>query len=205
MIQLCKRFSALLALSVFIAPQFLFALDWPQFRGPERTGVSRETGLLQAWPEGGPKQVWLSRDIGLGYSGPAIADGKVFILGASENKEYIFCLDEKTGKVLWKTSLGGMLENAWGNGPRGTPTVDGDYVYAMSGLGNVVCASVTDGKIKWSKTMKSLGGNIQKWGYTESVLVDGDLVLCTPGGNKGTMAALDKRSGKLVWQSRDWE
>ena len=192
-------------MALYLAPECLFASDWPQFRGPDRNDVSTETGLLQNWPEGGPAQVWLSRDVGLGYSGPAIVDGKIFTLGAKGNKEFIICLDEKSGKVLWETSIGPMLENAWGNGPRGTPTVDGDYVYALSGQGNLVCASVSDGKAKWNKTMKSLGGEIQKWGYTESVLVDGDLVLCTPGGNKGTMAALNKMTGKLVWQSREWE
>jgi outer membrane protein assembly factor BamB len=203
---LLNKFSSSFCLmALYLMPECLSASDWPQFRGPDRNDVSKETGLLREWPDGGPEQVWLSREVGLGYSGPAIVDGKIFTLGAKGNKEFIICLDEKSGKVLWETSIGPMLENAWGNGPRGTPTVDGDYVYALSGQGNLVCASISDGKAKWNKTMKSLGGEIQKWGYTESVLVDGDLVLCTPGGNKGTMAALNKMTGKLVWQSSEWE
>lgn len=199
----CLCLSCLLALC--FASLKVHALDWPQFRGPDRTGVSRETGLLKEWPASGPKQVWLSKDLGLGYSGPAVMGGKIFIMGAKKNKEYLFCLDEKSGATLWSTSLGSVFDSAWGNGPRGTPSVDGDRVYAMSGQGQLVCASVADGKLKWKKTMKSLGGIIQKWGYTESVLVEGNLVLCTPGGKKGTMAALDKMTGKLVWQSADWQ
>jgi outer membrane protein assembly factor BamB len=199
-----KFSSSLCLLALCFEPQKIFASDWPQFQGADRTARSNETGLLKEWPEAGPKQVWLSRDVGLGYSGPAVVGGRIFILGAKGKKEFLFCLDEKSGKTLWSTSLGGKLENAWGDGPRGTPSVDGDRVYALSGEGNLVCASTADGKVKWRKTMESLGGNIQKWGYTESVLVDGDIVLCTPGGDKGTVAALNKMTGKLVWQSKDW-
>jgi outer membrane protein assembly factor BamB len=190
---------------LFFTLQRTEAVDWPQFRGPDRTGVSSEAGLLQEWPAGGPSQLWLSRDVGLGYSGPAIVGGKVFIMGARKNKEYLICLDEESGATLWSTSMGSKFGSPWGDGPRGTPTVDGDRVYGMSARGLLVCAFVSDGKIKWKKTMKSLGGVIQKWGYTESVLVDGAHVLCTPGGKKGTVAALDKLTGKRVWQSGDWQ
>ena len=201
-----NRISFTLCLLILSAAvQSLFAGDWPQFRGSDRSGRSAETGLLQAWPENGPKQAWLSRDIGLGYSGPAIADGKLFILGAKNRDEFLFCLDEQSGKTLWSIEVGKVFKNNWGDGPRATPTVSGDYVYAMSAQGNLVCASVSNGKVLWKTTMKSLGGSTPNWGYTESVLVDGDLVLCTPGGRKGTMAALDKMTGKRVWQSKDWK
>jgi outer membrane protein assembly factor BamB len=205
MIQLNKSLFVSFLLMVGFAIQGAYSADWPQFRGPDRNGVSGEADLLDEWPAGGPKQVWLTQDVGLGYSGPAVADGKIFIMGAKKNKEYLFCLDEATGETLWSTSMGKKLENAWGDGPRGTPSVDGDRVYAMSGPGLLICASVTDGKILWKKTMESLGGVLQKWGYTESVLIDGDLVICTPGGEKGTIAALDKMSGKRVWQTEDWQ
>ena len=181
------------------------AADWPQFRGADRSGRSQETNLLQTWKGSGPEQAWLSEDIGLGYSGPAIVDGKVFVLGTKKRDEYLFCLDEESGKILWSTEIANLLTNNWGDGPRGTPAVDGDRVYAMSGQGTLVCAAVADGKVLWRKTMKSLGGKLQKWGYTESVLIDGDRVLCTPGGNKGTMAALNKHTGKLIWQSKEWK
>lgn len=196
--------STICLLALCLVPQSLFSADWPQFRGPDRSYSSNETGLLKKWPEGGPKQVWLSRDAGLGYSGPAVVDGKIFIMGAKEKEEFLMCLDETSGKTLWSTSVGDYLENDWGNGPRSTPTVDGDRVYVMTGQGQVTCLSTADGSSKWSKSLQKLGGEVPKWGYSESPLVDGDLVLCTPGGEKGTMAALNKMTGKLVWQSKDW-
>ncbi len=197
--------AALLLSLVALAPVSLRAagLDWPQWRGPDRTDVSKETGLLKTWPEGGPKRVWLFENAGSGYSAPAIVGGKYFTLGTRDGSEILLVLDANTGKELWTAKLGKVLDNDWGNGPRGTPTVDGDRVYALSGTGILSSVGVADGKVHWQTTMKSLGGEIPKWGYTESVLVDGDVVLCTPGGPKGTVAALDKKTGKVKWQSQD--
>ncbi|MEO5957838.1 MAG: PQQ-binding-like beta-propeller repeat protein, partial [Opitutaceae bacterium] len=179
------------------------AFDWPQWRGPDRTDVSKETGLLKTWPAGGPKRVWLFRNAGSGYSGPAIVNGKLFTLGTRGRNEILLALDANTGAELWTASLGPILDNNWGDGPRGTPAVDGDRVYALSGPGNLVCASVADGKILWRVTMSSLGGDEPNWGYTESVLVNGAHVLCTPGGRRDTVAALDKMTGKVAWQSKE--
>lgn len=178
--------------------------DWPQWRGPDRTDVSTETGLLKSWPEGGPKRAWLFENAGHGYSGPSISKGKYFALGTRDGSEILLVLDANTGKELWTAKLGGILKNDWGDGPRGTPTVDGDRVYSLSGAGNLVCASATDGKVLWQTSMNDLGGKVPQWGYTESVLVDGDQVVCTPGGSKGAIAALDKITGKLVWQSKEF-
>ena len=180
------------------------ASDWPQWRGPDRTDVSRETGLLKEWPEGGPKRVWMFENAGLGYSGPAISGGKLFTIGTRDNQEVLLALDAVKGQELWVTPLSGVLKNGWGDGPRGTPTVDGGMVYALSGEGNLVCAQVADGKKVWEKTMKSFGGNKPDWGFTESPLVEGGQVLCTPGGSKGAIVALDKKDGKLLWQSTDF-
>ena len=179
----------------------LIAGDWPQWRGPSRTGLSTETGLLKAWPASGPKQLWLFRNAGKGYSGPAIAKGQLFTLGTRENKEILLCLDAKAGRETWATPIGTILDNNWGDGPRGTPTVDGDRVYALSGSGDLVCARVTDGRILWQASMNDLGGKTPGWGFTESVLVDGDMVICTPGGSKGALAALNKTTGQVVWRS----
>lgn len=179
--------------------------DWPQWRGPDRSDVSKETGLLKAWPAGGPKRVWLFENAGSGYSGPAIAGGKYFTLGTRNKKEILLVLDANTGKELWTADLGDVLPNDWGNGPRGTPAVDGDRVFAISGVGDVVCVNLGDGKVVWKTSMTALGGKRPNWGYTESVLVDGNRVLCTPGGDKGAVAALDKASGKLIWQSADFK
>ncbi len=178
--------------------------DWPQWRGSDRTGVSKETGLLTTWAASGPKRVWLYEKAGSGYSAPAIVAGKFYTVGTRANQEVLLVLDANTGKELWTANLGAILDNDWGDGPRGSPTVDGDRVFALSGTGNLVCVSAADGKVLWQTTMTSLGGRKPNWGYTESVLVDGELVLCTPGGAKGTVAALDKKTGQVRWQSKEF-
>ncbi len=178
--------------------------DWPQWRGPDRTDVSKETGLLKKWPAEGPKRVWLYENAGNGYSGPAIANGKYFTIGTRDGNECVLALDANSGKELWVGKIGGELENRWGGRPRGTPTVDGDRVYAMSGKGDLACLNVADGKVIWTASMTALGGKTPTWGYTESVLVDGDKVICTPSGSKGALAALNKADGKEVWRSTDF-
>jgi outer membrane protein assembly factor BamB len=180
------------------------ASDWPQWRGPDRTDVSKETGLLKQWPEGGPKRVWLYENAGNGYSGPAIAAGKLFTMGTRDGGEILIALDANAGKEIWTAKIGPILNNGWGDGPRGTPAVDGDRVYALGGQGTLICATVADGKVLWQETMQNLGGKVPGWGYTESVLVDGSQVVCTPGGGKGAIAALDKMTGKPVWQSKEF-
>ena len=154
--------------------------DWPQWRGSNRDGISRETGLLQAWPSAGPERIWLSRDIGIGYSAPVIAKGRLFVMGTKGGKEQLFVKEAKGGKTLWRAALGGILSNNWGDGPRGAATVDGDKVYALGAKGGLICANVGDGKVNWRVEMvKDLGGKVPGWGYTESVLVDGDHVWWT--------------------------
>jgi outer membrane protein assembly factor BamB len=178
--------------------------DWPQWRGPHRDDVSKETGLLKSWPESGPKRVWLYTNAGNSYSGPAIVSGKLYTMGTRDNSEIALALDANTGKEIWATPIGGVLENNWGGGPRGTPTVDGGNVFLLTGKGDLACLNASDGKIIWQKTMSSLGGNVPGWGYTESVLVDGDRVVCTPGGSKGAIAALDRKTGEVLWQTKEF-
>ncbi|MBI5766669.1 MAG: PQQ-like beta-propeller repeat protein [Verrucomicrobia bacterium] len=177
-------------------------LDWPQWRGPDRTDVSKETGLLKSWPAEGPKRLWLFENAGHGYSGAAIAGGKYFTVGTRDGAEILLVLDAATGKELSTAKLGAVLDNDWGDGPRGTPAIDGDRAYAMTGIGELVCVNVADSKVRWKASMTELGGKRPNWGYTESPLVDGNKVLCTPGGAKGTMVALDKLTGKVIWQSK---
>lgn len=184
-------------------PAALSAKDWPQWRGPDRTDVSTETGLLKSWPAGGPKQVWLFKNAGQGYSSFAIAAGKLYTLGTRDGAEILLALDAATGAELWTAKLGSVLSNGWGDGPRGTPSVDGDRVYALSGPGNLVCADAKTGKTLWEQSLTALGGKVPNWGYTESVLVHGNHVYATPGGAKGIVAAFDKATGKLAWQSKD--
>ena len=178
--------------------------DWPQWRGPDRTDSSTEKGLLKSWPKEGPKRRWLFEGAGLGYSGPAIVKDRLYTLGIRDGAEHLIALDVNEGKELWAVKLGEALKNDWGDGPRGTPCVEGDFVYALSGPGKLVCAQVADGKIVWEKSMKEFGGSRPGWGYTESVLVDGDNVVCTPGGPKGAILALKKKTGDTVWQTQDF-
>jgi len=176
---------------------------WPQWRGPNRDDISRETRLLQSWPEGGPKQLWSSNDCGIGYSGPAIVGDRMYILGSRDGTEMLLCLDVKTGDEQWSASIGPERESNWGNGPRGTPTVEGDFVYATGGQGNLVCIRASDGSEVWSKSMSEFGGKIPYWGYSESPLVHEEKILYTPGGEQGAIVALDKGTGELLWQTEE--
>ena len=180
------------------------AFDWPQFRGPNRDDISKETGLLKEWPAEGPKKIWSYTQAGQGYSGFSVVGGKLFTMGTRDGGEILICLDSTKGTELWTAKLGPILDNKWGDGPRGTPSVDGDRVYTLSGNGDLVAVQAKDGKELWRTTMADLGGKKPGWGFTESVLVDGKQVLCTPGGSKGAMAALDKMTGKVLWQSAQW-
>lgn len=199
-----KTLAALIATATCSLPALNANLDWPQWRGPDRSGASKETGLLKSWPAGGPKRVWLYENAGNGYSGPAIVNGKLYTLGTRDGNEILLVLEANTGKELLASKLGAVLDDDRGDGPRGTPTIDGDRVYALTGPGKLVCVNLADGKVLWSATMQQLGGKVPRWGYSESVLVDGPKVVCTPGGAKGALAAFDKMTGKLLWQSKEF-
>lgn len=190
-----------LACATLLAP----AADWPQWRGPDRSGRSPDTGLLKQWPEGGPKLVWHFKDAGIGYAGYSVAGGRLFTMGLRGDQEFLLALDITDGKEVWAAPAGPKYSNdSWGDGPRMTPTVDGDRVYAIGGQGVLICAGTSDGKVVWQKSLvKDLGGKLQNWGYTESPLVVGDRLLCTPGGGQGTMAALNKLTGDVLWRSTE--
>jgi outer membrane protein assembly factor BamB len=159
--------------------------------------------LLKQWPAEGPKKIWTNDDAGLGYSGFAVVGDTLYTMGARDAVEYVIAIDTATGKQRWSAEAGPLLTNGWGNGPRSTPTVDGDKVYALSGKGHLVCVSAKDGSLVWKTTMEEIGGKVPGWGYTESVLVEGNAVVCTPGGAKGSIAAFDKTTGKQLWQSAE--
>src|ERR1051325_7821670 len=155
--------------------------DWPQFRGPERSGISKEKGLLRDWPKAGPKLAWTFKDAGLGFSSVAVVKGVVYTLGtdAKFTEEQIIAIDEKKGTELWRVKLGPLYTykgNTYGDGPRSTPTVDGNFLYALGGEGQLVCVDVTQkGKEVWRKHLiKDLGGvMMDRYGVSESVLIDG--------------------------------
>jgi len=179
--------------------------DWPQWRGPDRTDVSKETGLLAAWPEPGPRLLWTFKDAGLGFASFAVVGDHLYSMGASKGTEVLYAVDLKTRQRLWSAEVGNQFGHDRGDGPRGTPTVDGNRVYGIGGQGNLACVDVMTGKKVWSKGLKTdLGGSqMSGWGYSESPLVDGDLVLAMPGGDQGTVAAFDKKTGELKWRSTE--
>jgi outer membrane protein assembly factor BamB len=177
------------------------AADWPQWRGPNRDNVSLDTGLLKSWPEGGPKLLWTAEDAGIGYSGPAVVGDRLYTMGGDETNDFVLAFDTQTGKKVWSTPIGPYVANRYGSGPRGTPTVDGDHLYALSAAGQLACLKTATGEKVWSVSLTGLGGGRPNWNYSESPLVDGDKVICTPGGNRGTLAALNKKTGSVIWRS----
>jgi outer membrane protein assembly factor BamB len=195
----------IIPLFLLLACAPLPAADWPQWRGAQRDDISTETGLMKSWPRGGPKKVWTFDDAGLGYAGFAVVGDTLYTMGARDAVEYVVAVDTATGKERWSAEVGALYTNDWGDGPRCTPTVDGDLLYAIGGRGDLVCLNRGDGSQVWTVSLVSdLGGKLQSWGYTESPLIEGGLVICTPGGQQGTMAAFDKMSGEKKWQTSDW-
>ena len=180
------------------------AHDWPQYRGPDRTGVSRETGLLKTWPDGGPKLLWTFRDAGLGFSPPAIVGDRLYTMGARGATDFVYALDVATGRELWATPLGPARPADWGDGPCATPTVDGERMYTLTTWGDLHCVDTATGNSVWNVHLKKdLEGKVLHDGrFTESPLIDGDVLVCTPGGPLGTVAALNKRTGELLWRSK---
>lgn len=179
--------------------------DWPQFHGPGRDGICRETGLLPQWPESGPKLLWKLDGLGEGLSTVSIAGGKIFTMGDRQvdgqaESQYVLAYDLATRKQLWATRVG----EPFTDGPRCTPTVDGQLVYALGTDGDLVCLAKETGNVVWTKNLpEEFGGKMMSvWKYSESPLVDGGRLICTPGGDDAAIVALDKLSGELIWKCR---
>ena len=177
--------------------------DWPQWRGPNRDGVSKETGLLKQWPTNGPPLVWKASGAGGGYSSLAVAGGRLFTMGLRGNREYVIAFDVATGKEVWATPNGSAFRNDRGDGPRGTPTIDGDRLYALGGSGDLSCLDRATGREIWTmNVLKKFGGSNIQWGISESPLVIGDKVLVNAGGPGASIVALNKKDGSLIWKSQ---
>jgi outer membrane protein assembly factor BamB len=177
--------------------------DWPQWQGQDRTAVSKETGLLQDWPKGGPPLLWSIDTLGGGYSTPSIAAGRIFGMSYRGEDEVVWALDEKTGEEIWSVKIGDANRKVgYNDGSRCTPTIEGDRLYALGVSAELVCLQTKDGKAIWHKNLrKDFNGDVGGWGYSESPLIDGDKLLCTPGGKKATLAALDKKTGDTIWMA----
>jgi outer membrane protein assembly factor BamB len=195
------RHLVMLPVAALVASTVL-ADDWPQFRGPNRDGVSKEKGLLQSWPEEGPPLVWTAKGLGGGYSTVSVAKDRVYTLGNQPDKEkkrgqlsYLVALNRANGKIVWTAEVGPA-----GGNLGCTPTVDGDRIYALGQMGDLVCID-TAGKRVWHRNLiKDFGGEKGGWSYCESPLVDGDRVIVTPGGKDATIVALNKLTGETVWK-----
>ncbi|HLQ45944.1 MAG TPA: PQQ-binding-like beta-propeller repeat protein, partial [Planctomycetaceae bacterium] len=180
--------------------------DSPQFRGPRRDGHAGTQKIAASWPSSGPKPLWSASGLGEGYAAVSVANGRVYTMGLVANDEKVLALDEKSGSRLWSTSTGGdPFKEGQGNGPRCTPTVDGDRVYAMGCFGDLVCLDAKSGQRRWHKNvLKEFGFRDRTihWGICESPLIDGDKLIVTPGGSEATMVALNKNSGSVLWKSK---
>lgn len=181
--------------------------DWPQWRGPNRDGRAAQQNLLKSWPENGPKIAWEFDQAGFGYSAVAIDNGKLFTQGKIDNRTVAICLNVNTGNKIWQKDYADAdatdkYSTGWGDGPRSTPTIDGNRAYFLADLGTLACLNTDNGEILWSVNFVSdFGGAIPTWGYSESVLIDGDKVIATPGG-PNFLVGLDKATGKKIWESK---
>lgn len=182
------------------------AADWPQWRGPERDGISQESGLLQKWPDGGPPLAWKATGLGEGFASVAVAEGRVITQGQAGGGQAVIAFDEATGQQLWKTSNGDAYLDRRGGGPRGTPTIDGDTAYVLGSNGSLIALEAATGKQVWATNVLTRfnAGNIN-WGLSESPLIDGRQLIVNAGGGGASIVAIDKNNGNVIWKSLDDE
>src|SRR2546423_1401978 len=179
--------------------------DWPQWRGPHRDGISAEKGLLQQWAKEGPKPVWQVKELGSGFSTPSVAREHLYLLGNKGlQDEFVLALSARDGAKVWSQTIGKVGEP--GQTPsypaaRSTPTIDAEVLYALGSDGDLAALRTSDGNVLWKKQLRSdFGGVPGQWAYSESPLIDGDVLVCTPGGKEATVVALNKKSGETIWK-----
>ena len=177
--------------------------EWPQWRGPNRDGISKETGLMKEWPAAGPARIWKTNGLGNGYSTVSISKGRIFTMGVKGDREFVIALDVGDGRPLWVQVHGARFSNDRGDGPRGTPTIDGDRLYALGGKGDLSCMDVSSGKIIWTmNVLEKFGGSNINWGLSESPLILGDRLLVNAGGPSASIVALNKKDGSVLWKTQ---
>lgn len=204
------RRTALMALAGAATPAATTAsaapakIDWPQWRGPKRDGLSTETGLLKQWPSGGPKQLWSVEGLGSGYGTVAIAGDRIYVQGAWNRRSGVQALDRASGKTLWTVAIGPEGDNDRGDGPRSTPTVEGGRLWVMTEMGDLVCLETSGGREVWRKNaLRDFKGRNPGWLLSESPLLDTGKLILTPGGPGACIVALDPETGKWIWSSQE--
>ncbi len=192
------------ASAVGLSGQAVAGVDWPQWRGPDRSGISTETGLLDQWPDAGPARVWSTSNLGGGFGSIAVRGDRVFVQGMRDGRSVVSALNRADGKLVWMKNLGAAGNNYQGSGPRGTPTVDDDRIYVLTESGDLACLRVGDGGVVWRRNiLKDFSGRNLGWLISESPLVDGNQVIVMPGGRGAGMVALDKMTGRTIWVAKE--
>ncbi len=182
--------------------------DWPQWRGADRSNIAPADGIMKEWPDGGPKQLWVYEDAGMGYSSFSVVGGKLFTMGTRGEDVFVICVNTADGSEVWSTKISEDDQKGysagWGHGPRSTPTYDNGKLYALGPKGTLACLSAEDGSKQWSKNLASdFGGKAGGWGFAESPLVDGDKVVVAPGGQDAGIVAFNKETGATLWKAED--
>jgi len=180
----------------------VLADDWPQWRGPERDGLSKETGLLDSWPAAGPPNVWTFDQLGKGFGTVSTQGERLLVQGTRSEESVLFCIDRDDGQLVWASSLGKSLQHGRGDGPRGTPSIDNSHVYALSENGDLAALKIRDGSFIWRRNiLEDFGGKNPNWLMSESPLIDGARLVVMPGGKDASVVALDKMTGETLWKS----
>ena len=191
-----------LAACVALLGQTLPAADWPQWRGPDRAGISSEVGLLKDWTARQPKLLWTASGLGGGYASVSVVGGRIYTTGNLADAQAVMCIEEG-GKIAWTRKITDVVPKHGHDGSRCTPSIDGERLYAIASSGKIVCLRAVDGSEVWAKDFRSEWGGrmMSSWGFSESPLVDGDRVVCTPGAADAMLVAVDKLTGKEVWRT----
>ena len=200
-----KKITGLLTLYLllFSGLSIVDASDWPQWRGPDKDGISRETGLLKEWRDGGPQVLWRV-SLGEGFSGISVVGGRVYTMFSEGDDEFVVCLNASNGEEIWRfRSDSNYHESMGGNGPRATPTIDGEYLYTVTAQGKLYALNISDGAEVWSHDLQAeFGSKMPRWGICTSPLVEGDLLLVEVGGTDGkSIVAFNKTNGQVIWSS----
>ena len=189
---------------VTLTTTVIWGADWPQWRGPERTGSSAEIELLKNWPDGGPPRLWSYQGLGAGHGAVAVQGDQIFVQGKQGKSSFLFCLNRSDGRKLWVRKLGEGLSHGRGDGPRSTPTIDGNRVYAFSENGDLACFETHQGNLLWHRNvLEDFRGRNPYWLFSESPLVDDARVIVSPGGFQASVVALNKMSGETIWKSEE--